>query len=86
MTLKSQELAGMVSGGTSYTACLGSPWPEDIPPLEGQFVCTAALSAKGALFVQTCRRITGFYTAFPPESDPKGLHEFGAFRIGGTNV
>lgn len=66
--------------------CLSSPWPENMPPLAGQLVCTAAVDARGPLFVQTCRRTTGFHTDFPPESDTHGLHEFGAFQICGTNV
>ncbi len=66
--------------------CLGSPLPAGMPPLAGRFVCTAAVAARGELFVQTCRRTTGFHTEFPPESDPNGLHEFGAFQICGTSV
>lgn len=66
--------------------CLGSPWPDDMPPLDGQLVCTAAVADRGVLFTDTCRRTTGFHSDFPESADPNGLHEFGAFQIRGVNV
>lgn len=66
--------------------CLGSPYPDDLPRLEGKLVCTAAVAEKGILFVDTCRRAVGFFSDFSEDDDPDGRHDFGSIRIGETKV
>ena len=66
--------------------CLGSPYPPEVSPLEGRLVCTAAVSARGPLFVNTCCRTIGFFSGFSADNDPDGYHDFGAFQICGVNV
>lgn len=66
--------------------CLGSPYPDDVPRLEGKLVCTAAVAEKGMLFVDTCRRAVGFFSDFSEDNDPDGHHDFGSIRIGETKV
>ena len=67
-------------------ACLGSPYPPEVPALEGRLICTAGVAARGALFVNTCQRAIGFFTDFSADNDPDGHHDFGAIQIAGVNV
>ena len=66
--------------------CLGSPYPPETGALAGRLVCTAAVSARGLLFVNTCQRVIGFFTDFSADNDPDGFHDFGAIRIADVNV
>ena len=66
--------------------CLGIPYEDGIPTLEGRFVCTAAVAGRGELFVDTCRRAIGYFSAFSSDDDPNGIHDFGAVKIAGVKV
>ena len=66
--------------------CLGSPYPPEVPTLMGRLVCTAAVSARGLLFVNTCQRAIGFFADFSTDNDPEGFHDFGGVQIAGVIV
>lgn len=66
-------------------ACLGLPLAPG-EPLGGTVVVTLGVLAYGDAFVRACLGEVGAVTAFPPENDPEGLHEFGAVEVLGRRV
>lgn len=54
--------------------------------LHGRVFATAAVAARGRLFVLVCLRAVAAVADFPSEEDPDGLHDFGAVEVEGARV
>ena len=61
----------------------GIPMPEG---LRGRVVFTQAVAARGLPFQLQCLLEIAAITAFEPENDPEGWHDFGAIEVRGERV
>lgn len=54
-------------------------------PGEGWLV-TSGIQAKGPIFVLCAMNAVSAFSAFTPDNDPHGEHDFGAFQISGERL
>lgn len=64
--------------------CLGERKPGIFVP--GRSVWTAAFEAEPDEFKQAAVRAIGAFTAFTPENDPDGFHDYGSATVQGRAV
>lgn len=72
---------------TSATAiCALNDAMRQAGPAGGRWMMTDEVMAQGPIFVLLATRAVQAFSAFTPDNDPYGEHDFGAFDLGGQRL